>query len=311
MNEAGASVAICQTVLPGNEAMLIPTDVQRMSTLAVPDESYWARTAAHYYVNPPGVSTEEGCVWGTNQNPVGNWAPYVAGANQVSSGETYVTIGWNPIYLEDTTPFRDVTPDYGIRVECNGKGCQGLPCYIDPAEHDVNEISQDNPPGAGGANFCVVSVPKGSAANIVVFNRSTGKPVQTSTVRKEGASKTSAPPKKTATPVKKTPTTTSKEQVTTTDAAKRKSKESSSSTTESKSKSEGPKSRIISPFTPKINNADEDEEALVKTDIPAKETFAPAEPLQQEGEEEKESSATKVSVSTGIISLLVAYTLLL
>ena len=45
-NEAGSSVAVCQTVLPGNEAMLIPTVVESFSDLAVPDTTYWAETAA-------------------------------------------------------------------------------------------------------------------------------------------------------------------------------------------------------------------------------------------------------------------------
>lgn len=36
----------CQTVLPGNEAMLIPTLVDSIATLAVPDPSYWCGTAS-------------------------------------------------------------------------------------------------------------------------------------------------------------------------------------------------------------------------------------------------------------------------
>lgn len=47
-NEAGGVVAICQTVLPGNEAMLIPTSVEDFATLAVPQMSYWLNTAAQY-----------------------------------------------------------------------------------------------------------------------------------------------------------------------------------------------------------------------------------------------------------------------
>jgi hypothetical protein len=45
-NKCSKHVAICQTVLPGNEAMLIPTLVQDVATLAVPDLSYWCETAA-------------------------------------------------------------------------------------------------------------------------------------------------------------------------------------------------------------------------------------------------------------------------
>lgn len=46
VNKAGDIVSFCQTVLPGNEAMLIPTLVESASTLAVPDLSYWCETAA-------------------------------------------------------------------------------------------------------------------------------------------------------------------------------------------------------------------------------------------------------------------------
>lgn len=41
-------MSFCQTVLPGNEAMLIPTLVEELATLAVPDLSYWCETAAQY-----------------------------------------------------------------------------------------------------------------------------------------------------------------------------------------------------------------------------------------------------------------------
>lgn len=112
-SSSGGNVAFCQTVLPGNEAMLIPTDVGSSDTvLAVPDTSYWAGTAAHYYINPPGVSTDDGCVWGSTANPYGNWSPYVAGANVDDSGVTYVKLGWNPVYLESSSPFNSELPSF-------------------------------------------------------------------------------------------------------------------------------------------------------------------------------------------------------
>jgi hypothetical protein len=46
VNNCGKSVAFCQTVLPGNEAMLIPTLVSSSATLAVPGHEYWDGTAA-------------------------------------------------------------------------------------------------------------------------------------------------------------------------------------------------------------------------------------------------------------------------
>jgi hypothetical protein len=48
VNKCTKIISFCQTVLPGNEAMLIPTDVEAGSSavLAVPGPSYWAGTAA-------------------------------------------------------------------------------------------------------------------------------------------------------------------------------------------------------------------------------------------------------------------------
>ncbi|KAL8927797.1 MAG: hypothetical protein Q9208_002213 [Pyrenodesmia sp. 3 TL-2023] len=168
-NKASGNVAICQTVLPGNEAMLIPTNVETSATLAIPGPEYWAGTAAHFYVNPPGVSPEDGCVWGTAEKPQGNWAPYVLGGNAVDGGETFIKLGWNPIYLEPATPFRDEKPTFGIEIVCDGDDCNGLPCAIDPSQHGVNElVGGAGSSGAGGAVSCVVTVPAGGGARFVI-----------------------------------------------------------------------------------------------------------------------------------------------
>ncbi|KAL9037247.1 MAG: hypothetical protein Q9180_003828 [Flavoplaca navasiana] len=171
-NKASGNIAICQTVLPGNEAMLIPTDVQDEAILAIPGPEYWAGTAAHFYVNPPGVTAEEGCVWGSSEKPYGNWSPYVLGGNTVETGETFIKLGWNPIYLEPATPFRDEKPTFSIEIECDGDGCNGLPCAIDPSQHGVNEVVGSSSIGAGGAASCVVTVPKGGSAKYVVTDLS-------------------------------------------------------------------------------------------------------------------------------------------
>ncbi|KAK4041176.1 hypothetical protein C8A01DRAFT_34793 [Parachaetomium inaequale] len=169
VNKAGSIVSFCQTVLPGNEAMIIPTDVTDTATLAVPGPDYWAGTAAHYYVNAPGISAAKGCVWGSLTQAIGNWSPFVAGANTMATGETFVKIAWNPEYL--SVPLAKTLPTYGIKIECPGGGCNGLPCAIDPSKGGLNGL--DSPVatnGVGGAAFCVVTVPKGGSANIVVFN---------------------------------------------------------------------------------------------------------------------------------------------
>ncbi|KAJ2896510.1 uncharacterized protein MKZ38_005463 [Zalerion maritima] len=165
-NEAGSALSFCQTVLPGNEAMLIPTIVSSSATLAVPDTSYWCGTSSHFYINPPGVGSE-GCIWGTDSEAIGNWTPYVAGANTASGGETYLKIGWNNEWLQSS--LKNSPPDYGLEIECDGGGCNGLPCSIIPGVDDVNAISA---PSSGveesTGTYCVVTIPKGGSATIVV-----------------------------------------------------------------------------------------------------------------------------------------------
>lgn len=148
--------------------MLIPTEVSGFATLANPGPDYWCSTAAHYYINPPGTGAGEGCVWGSKDNPVGNWSPYVAGSNVDDSGETFLKLGWNPIYLEPQTPFRDNMPDWGVKIDCPNGGCNGLPCAIDPSENRVNTMRGSKANGAGGGAFCVVTVSKGATANFVI-----------------------------------------------------------------------------------------------------------------------------------------------
>ncbi|CAN6675002.1 hypothetical protein TRVA0_077S00320 [Trichomonascus vanleenenianus] len=165
-NKCGGEVAFCQTVLPGNEAMIIPNSISggSLQTIAVPDPSYWASTAAHYYVNPPGVSVDDGCIWGDDSNSYGNWSPYVAGANTDSQGRTFVKIGWNPIWLGSS--LQSTMPTFGLRIVCDGGDCNGLPCSIDPSKQDANEVE-------GGSNgFCVVTAAKGTTAHIEVFENS-------------------------------------------------------------------------------------------------------------------------------------------
>ncbi|KAK3954512.1 hypothetical protein QBC32DRAFT_85371 [Pseudoneurospora amorphoporcata] len=217
VNKAGKIVSFCQTVLPGNEAMIIPTDIQGQSKIAVPGPSYWDSTAAHYYINAPGVSSAEGCIWGSPSKPIGNWSPYVAGANTVSAGETYLKIAWNPIYMD--CDWKKTKPSFGVKIECPSGGCNGLPCSIDPSKHGVGGLeSPVSTKGVGGAQFCVVTVPKGQTANIVVFNvdGSSDEEPKTSTTKQPDPPKTTStkeapppppPPKTTSTT--NTPTTTS------------------------------------------------------------------------------------------------------
>ncbi|KAM3436462.1 hypothetical protein NHJ13734_005049 [Beauveria thailandica] len=168
VNKCSGTMSYCQTVLPGNEAMLIPTVVDSISTLAVPDTSYWQSTAAHYYVNSPGVGAE-GCIWGTASKPVGNWAVFVAGANTDANGQTFVKIGINPVWKDSS--LCSTKPNFGLKIECPDGGCNGLPCEI---TSNLDVKSNQAASGAGDAPFCVVTVGKGKTAHIVAYDGSGG-----------------------------------------------------------------------------------------------------------------------------------------
>ena len=83
-------------------------------------------------------------------------------------------LAWNPIYLEPATPFRNEMPTWGVEIVCDKPGCNGLPCAVDPARHKVNQMDGTNTYGAGGGNFCVVTVPPNVNANFVVFEGAMG-----------------------------------------------------------------------------------------------------------------------------------------
>jgi hypothetical protein len=159
-----------------------------------------------YYINAPGISTSDACIWGDGSKPLGNWSPYVAGANTDSSGNTFVKIGWNPIFTGCS--LSKTTPTFGIKIECSGSGCNGTPCSIDPSVNGVGGVtSADQATGAGGANFCVVTVPAGQTANIVVFN--TGSSSSSSSGSKAKADTSSSnSPTPTATPTTHAATST-------------------------------------------------------------------------------------------------------
>ncbi|KAI9811093.1 MAG: hypothetical protein M1827_005675 [Pycnora praestabilis] len=168
-NKAIANVAFCQTVLPGDEGQLIPTNVVHFAILAVPDPSYWAGTGASYYINFPGVSPEKACVWGSKDARRGNWAPYSIGTKMNEHGTTFASLNWNPIWFEKATPFRAERPNFGLRIECPSGACNGLSCEINPSIHAVNEVTGSTAVGAGGARFCTMAVSKGGKLNVVVF----------------------------------------------------------------------------------------------------------------------------------------------
>ncbi|KAJ2549932.1 hypothetical protein EV175_004255 [Coemansia sp. RSA 1933] len=120
-NTLGQSVSACQTIYPGNEAMLIPTVAQGGGTasLNVVPHTYWLGTSAQFYVNLAG-STDAQCIWGTSAEPVGNWGPFIFGAGQGSDNNTYISVQYNPLYLQ--AGFK-ATDTYNVRIDCLSGNC--------------------------------------------------------------------------------------------------------------------------------------------------------------------------------------------
>lgn len=78
--------------------MSIPLDVKSGETkpLAYPDSSNYyiwegEPTTAQYYLNMPGYSVEQACVWGEPGDDFGNWAPGNIGVG-FSDGRAWVSI---------------------------------------------------------------------------------------------------------------------------------------------------------------------------------------------------------------------------
>merc|ERR1712098_622834 len=73
-------------------------------------------TTAQYYINPSGVSVEDGCQWGTPGSNMGNYAPVNVGVGRGSTGETFISIFPN----KPTNP--DGVLDSNIKITGGGSG---------------------------------------------------------------------------------------------------------------------------------------------------------------------------------------------
>lgn len=299
VNQCGSVVSFCQTVLPGNEAMLIPTSVQDTAVIAVPGTSYWDSTAAHYYVNAPGYDTDEACIWGTGSSAIGNWAPYVAGANQDSTGDTYVKIGWNPIY---TDAFSGTLPTFGVKILCPDGECNGLPCSINPSTDGFGGVDSDeSASGAGGADFCVVTVTSGSA-QIVVFNVD-GSDDDTSSSSSAKAASTSAAlvkglqAEKTTSTSSATPTPSSTSSSTSTSSTLKTSTSTPSSTSHSSSRSSS-----VSHTSTKSHTTARPSTTLAKSSGPNGGVFQEVGTATQSSESSTITSAASIADATAAAS---------
>jgi hypothetical protein len=122
-NELSKGVAVCQTMYPGTENMVIPSYAAAGGTVELlnPKQDFFkwggAKTSAQFYVNKAGYTVEESCQWQPEQDPTGagNWAAIVIGVGK-DGDLTYISILPN-------TPTS--TAVLGFNIEITGKGLIG------------------------------------------------------------------------------------------------------------------------------------------------------------------------------------------
>ncbi|KAI2469998.1 SUN-domain-containing protein [Annulohypoxylon bovei var. microspora] len=151
-NDMAKNVAICRTDYPGIEAMVIPVDAQPGTTrdlanIASANYYHWTglSTTLQYYVNQPGVSVEDGCVWdcATDHDECGNWAPTILGVGKAADGNTYISLFPN-------TPTSSAKPKMNINIT----GDVSIPCYFQDGVYAV------------GNSGCTTTIPSGGKAVI-------------------------------------------------------------------------------------------------------------------------------------------------
>ncbi|KAL4782644.1 hypothetical protein BJX76DRAFT_281644 [Aspergillus varians] len=126
-NTLSQHVAVCRTDYPGTEAETIPVSLNGGETkdITCPDGSSYYQwdgktTSAQYYVNPAGVSQEEGCQWGDGSKPVGNFAPINLGVGE-NNGK------WLSIFQNSPTTSEKL--DFNIKIK--GSSLSGSCKYED------------------------------------------------------------------------------------------------------------------------------------------------------------------------------------
>ncbi|KTW31790.1 uncharacterized protein T551_01051 [Pneumocystis jirovecii RU7] len=136
------------------------------STIAVP--SHVGSRSSSYYFNPPG-SGNDLCTIGSRFSNQGAWSPYTLELSSDYKGDLYLRLGWNPRYTHDSY-WKGVSPNWGIRLDCEGPSCDHSPCFIDPSIHNVNEC-ENAQHGYSDAVFCGIKLSARSRARVVLFSK--------------------------------------------------------------------------------------------------------------------------------------------
>ena len=88
----------------------------------------------------------------------------------------YVALSWNPVYLENESPYNDLVPNFGVKIDCHGTACNNGECAIDPSVTGINgvlgvaaENSAENPAKGPAQAYCIAAIPQGAYAEVQVF----------------------------------------------------------------------------------------------------------------------------------------------
>lgn len=142
-NKAGGVVAICRTDYPGTESETVPVQIQPGSTqpLTNPNAGTYytwkgGATSAQYYLNPIGVSQEQGCQWGNAGSDMGNFAPINFGVGY-KDGKTWLSIFQNKpttlVKYQGTVELQgdlSATCKYQNGQYCGATGCNADGCTV-------------------------------------------------------------------------------------------------------------------------------------------------------------------------------------
>ncbi|KAI1409786.1 SUN-domain-containing protein [Hypoxylon sp. FL1857] len=152
-NDMQKNVAVCRTDYPGIESMVIPVDAQpgttrELANIASSDYYHWGGkpTTLQYYINQPGVSVQDGCLWNCpfDHDECGNWAPTILGVGKAADGNTYISLFPN-------TPTSSAKPK-GMNINITGD--VSIPCYFQNGKYAV------------GDSGCTTTIPSGGKAVI-------------------------------------------------------------------------------------------------------------------------------------------------
>ncbi|KAG5519850.1 hypothetical protein PMAC_000125 [Pneumocystis sp. 'macacae'] len=170
LNLFDVSLSFCERIFSNGGLRLASNSVngRSFSELTIPYESS-GPSSSFYYLGPPGTG-RDGCTMGNRFSNQGLWSPYTLGISKDYKGDIHLTLGWNPTYIGDSY-WSGVTPNWGIRIDCEGFGCGSKSCFIDPSVHGINEC--ENPVNSySSAAFCAVRISLNTRTRVVLFSRS-------------------------------------------------------------------------------------------------------------------------------------------